>query len=245
MARCCSHAPARHVISPSLPGRCVTPAPQQPPPGSLRHHRLGQAVRQCRPWGVKVVTRRTLSACVFLAARAFVVRRKVVGFRRFGGHLRGLSPPPEGCGLPPLWRAPPGTVPTSGPTSGRLWASAALAGTSGDCPHLRAALAGTSGDCPHLRAALAGTSGAPPGTVPTSAPPWRAPPGTDHSARTRYPLMNRMGVPRPLRGRAAALSPGRARPPCWGRCRARRPRGRRSLPPAPRRLCRRRRRRRL
>ncbi len=149
MARCCSHAPARHVISPSLPGRCVTPAPQQPPPGSLRHHRLGQAVRQCRPWGVKVVTRRTLSACVFLAARAFAVRRKVVGFRRFGGHRRGLSPPP------------PGTV----PTSGRLWASAALAGTSGDCPHLRvptsgptsgrlwasAALAGTSGDCPHLR----------------------------------------------------------------------------------------------
>ncbi len=222
MARCCSHAPARHVISPSLPGRCVTPAPQQPPPGSLRHHRLGQAVRQCRPWGVKVVTRRTLSACVFLAARAFAVRRKVVGFRRFGGHRRGLSPPP------------PGTVPTSGrlwasaalagtsgdcphlrphlrPSGGKLWASAALAGTSGDCPHLRphlrpsggrlwasAALAGTSGDCPHLRAALAGTSG--------DCPHLRSPPPRRFGGHLR-------GLSRSASNFAWSIAP--APPPTW------------------------------
>ncbi len=166
----------------------------------------------------------------------------------------GLCRQAEGCGLPPLWRAPPGTVPTSGPTYGRQAESCGLP------PPWRAppGTVPTSGPTSGRQAESCGLPPpwrAPPGTVPTSAPLWRAPPGTDHSARTRYPLMNRMGVPRPLRGRAAALSPGRARPPCWGRCRARRrpdrwwrarrPRGRRSLPPAPRRLCRRRRRRRL
>ncbi len=171
----CDLAESPGQVCDSSPSAAATGFSQAPPSWS--------GCWQCRPWGVKVVTRRTLSACVFLAARAFAVRRKVVGFRRFGGHRRGLSPPP------------PGTVPTSGrlwasaalagtsgdcphlrphlrPSGGRLWASAALAGTSGDCPHLRphlrpsggklwtsAALAGTSGDCPHLRAALAGTSG--------------------------------------------------------------------------------------